>query len=35
MKKQAAAKEPGEIASCRLQESDSKMAGAETQPANS
>ena len=34
MKKQAPAEERDEIACCRLQESDSKMAGAETQPAN-
>ena len=35
MKKQAAREESREIASCRLQESDSKMARAEKQPANS
>ena len=35
MKKQTSAEESREIASCRLQESDSKMARAERQPANS
>ena len=35
MKKQTPTEESREIASCRLQESDSKMAGAEKQPANS
>jgi hypothetical protein len=35
MKKQTSAKEREKIASCRLQESDSKMARAERQPANS